>query len=141
MNLYQLVYSSTKTPLCNEREIEKILESCRRNNPTKEITGVLLHSSSYFIQYLEGPKEIIELYDSIKLDPRHKNIALISYSNLKERVFPSWHMGYRNVTTNEIEFLTSGSKEDQRLFNSIIKGEKQTSVSATKLLVRFFSKQ
>lgn len=140
MNLYQLVYSSRKKPSCDEREIQKILDSCRKNNPSKDITGVLLHSDDHFIQYLEGSKEIITLYDQIKEDPRHSGAVLLSYGLLKERVFPAWHMGYKNVPKEKVDFLTEGNTSDKEVFESIIKGQKQTDASAIKLLVKFFNR-
>lgn len=140
MNLYQLVYTSTRKSHCDDTEIQKILDSCKRNNPSKDITGVLLHSDDHFIQYLEGSKDIIKLYDLIKDDPRHSRAVLLSYGPLKERVFPAWHMGYKNVPKDKIDFLTDGNPEDKKIFESIIKGEKQSETSATNLLVKFFKK-
>lgn len=138
MLFYQLVYKSTRKPNCDETEIQNILDSCKRNNPSKDITGVLLHSENHFIQYLEGSKEIINLYDLIKEDTRHKNAVLLSYGPLKERVFPAWHMGYKDLTQDKLEFLTEGNRGDKLVFESIIKGEKQTDTSAVNLLVKFF---
>lgn len=140
MNLYQLVYTSTRKSNCDATEIQKILDSCKRNNPSKEITGVLLHSDEHFIQYLEGSKDIIKLYDLIKEDPRHSRAVLLSYGPLKERIFPAWHMGYKNVPKDQIDFLTDGNPEDKKVFDSIIRGEKQSESTATNLLVRFFNK-
>ncbi|MBC7389848.1 MAG: BLUF domain-containing protein [Opitutaceae bacterium] len=140
MYLYQLVYTSRKKPSCNDKEIEKILDSCKRNNPGKDITGVLLHSNEHFIQYLEGSKDIIKLYDLIKEDTRHTGVVLLSYGPLKERVFPSWHMGYKNITNSKIDFLTDGNFNEKKVFESIIKGEKQTDTSAVNLLIKFFNK-
>lgn len=141
MILNQLVYTSVRNHDCDEAEIQKVLESCKRNNPSKDITGILLHSEDRFIQYLEGPKDIIKLYDLIKLDPRHSKIFLLSYGPLKERHFPSWHMGYKHLSSNKINFLTEGNPEDKKVFQSIVQGEKQTGSSATDLLVKFFKAQ
>ncbi len=140
MNLYQLLYTSRKTPTCNDKEIEKILDSCKRNNPSKDITGVLLHSNDHFIQYLEGSKDIIKLYDLIKTDTRHTGVVLLSYAPLKERVFPAWHMGYKNITNSKIDFLTDANSNEKKVFESIIKGEKQMDASAVGLLIKFFNK-
>lgn len=140
MNLYQLVYTSTRKSACDETEIQKILDSCKRNNPSKNVTGVLLHSDNHFIQYLEGPADIIKLYDLIKEDSRHSRAVLLSYGPLKERIFPAWHMGYKNVSKEKIDFLTDAKSEDKKVFESIIKGEQQNGTSATNLLVKFFKK-
>jgi hypothetical protein len=139
-NLYQLVYTSKRTSLCNDTEIQKILGACEKNNPSRDITGVLLHSDDNFIQYLEGNKDIIKLYDLIKDDKRHKNVVLLSYGPLKERVFPAWHMGYKSLPKERIDFLTEGNPGDQQVFQSIIKGELIQGVSAVNLLVKFFKK-
>lgn len=137
-NLYQLVYTSVRNSICSDKEIQSILSSCEKNNPTKNITGILLHSENRFIQYLEGDKDIIKLYDLIKSDSRHKQPILLSYGPLKERVFPSWHMGYKNLPKERIDFLTTGDSKDKKVFESIIKGEKQSGVAAVNLLVKFF---
>ncbi len=139
-NLYQLVYTSVRKPNCDENEIVKILDSCKRNNPPQDVTGILLHSDDLFIQYLEGDKNIIKLYDMIKDDPRHKRVVLLSYGPLQERVFPSWHMGYKNLPKERIDFLTEGNDNDKNIFQSIIKGEQQSGVGAVNLLVKFFNK-
>ena len=76
--LSQLIYTSIRTSECTDSEIDKILDSCKRNNFGIDITGVLLYSDKIFIQYLEGnSKLILELYDKIKLDKRHKNAMLM----------------------------------------------------------------
>ena len=136
--LYQLVYKSFRNPNCDETEIQKILDSCKANNPSKDITGVLLHTENNFIQYIEGKKDIIDLYDLIKADNRHSKVVLLSYGILKERVFPSWHMGYKNISRENINFMTDANQKDKDVFESIMKGEKQTDTSATELLVKFF---
>ncbi|MDQ3392977.1 MAG: BLUF domain-containing protein [Bacteroidota bacterium] len=127
-----------RSPDCDDNEMKKILESCKRNNPSKDITGVLLHSDNNFIQYLEGDKDIIKLYDLIKEDKRHSRAVLLSYGPLQERVFPAWHMGYKNVPKDKIDFLTDGNLADKKVFESLIKGEKQTDTKAVTLLVKFF---
>lgn len=140
MNLYQLVYSSTRNQSCTDQEIQKILDSCKRNNPAQNVTGVLLHSENNFIQYLEGDKDIIKLYDMIKTDPRHSRVVLLSYGPIKDRVFPSWHMGYKNLTRQELSFHTSANDQDKQVFKQLIEGNKVDNINAVNLLRKFFQK-
>ena len=139
MHLYQLVYSSTRNSNCTDDEIEKILASCEKNNPRQNITGVLLHSENNFIQYLEGDKDIIKLYDLIKIDPRHSRIALLSYGPIRERLFPSWHMGYKDLGRSELTFHTAANDSDKKIFKQLIQGD-QVEGSAVSLLKKFFNK-
>ncbi len=137
--LTQLVYVSTRQSNCTSAEIEKILMSCEKNNPSLEITGVLLYSDTKFIQLVEGESKVImELYDKIKLDSRHKNVMMISYGPLKEKSFPSWHMGARQIKGSEIDFKTGISAEDKIVFDNILSGREENGAKVLDLLKRFF---
>jgi hypothetical protein len=137
--LSQIVYVSVRKPNCTEAEIEKILDSCKKNNGQVDITGVLLYSETQFIQYLEGAyREIIGLYDKIKLDDRHKNISLIASAPIKVRTFPSWQMGVKKFDTQSIEFKTDIDHSGKELFNAILSGKNQEPDKAVALIKKFF---
>jgi len=113
--LYQLVYTSVRKKICDEREIEKILDSCKRNNLDKDI---------------------IKLYDLIKTDPRHEKVILLSYGPIKKRIFPSWQMAYKNVTKDEVNFLTDAEVDYKKAFKEIMNGEKVEGSTSAALLSR-----
>ncbi|WKK80683.1 BLUF domain-containing protein [Marivirga arenosa] len=136
--LSNLIYVSKRKSNCTEEEIKKILDSCERNNSGEDITGVLLYSKDSFVQYLEGEyKKIFELYDKIKLDDRHKEIRLINSSPIKEKVFPSWHMGAKKLDFSNIEFKTDITEKDKGEFNKILNGE--NSPNSVELLKKVFN--
>lgn len=137
--LSQLVYISNRNPNCTDEEIEKILSSCKKNNPTLNITGILLFSDTKFIQMVEGEyKIILDLYDKIKLDDRHRNVRMISCSPIKQKSFPSWHMGSRKIEGNEVDFKTNPTKQDKEFFNSILNGNEENGEKVLELLKKFF---
>jgi hypothetical protein len=136
-SLYRLVYTSFRKPNCDEKEIENILDSCKKNNPNRNITGVLLHSDKRFIQYIEGSKdEVQELYELIKDDPRHTSVNQRNFEPIDERIFPSWEMGYKDV--DQIQFDTEASNINQKAFNRLIKGELDFDDNAMRILQLFF---
>lgn len=136
-NLYRLVYTSFRKNDCDESEIDKILESCRKNNPRRNITGILLHSDKRFIQYMEGAKDdVLELYNLIEEDDRHTSVNQRSFESIEQRVFPSWEMGYKDV--DQIEFNTDASTADQKTFNSLIRDELDFDDNAMRILQLFF---
>ena len=135
----QLVYVSSRKQKCNDDEIKKILAACEKNNPSLNITGVLLYSDSKFIQLVEGDsKVLLALYDKIKLDDRHGNIAMISFGPIKEKSFPSWHMGSRKISGNEVDFKTAILEEDKRIFNNLLNGKQENGMKVLELLKKFF---
>lgn len=137
--LSQLVYVSNRKSNCTQEEIDKIVASCKKNNPALGITGVLLYSESKFIQLVEGESNVItELYDKIKKDPRHSNTMMVSYAPIKEKSFPSWHMGTRLLTKNEVEFKTDISNDDKAVFNKILNGKDEDGQKVLNILKKFF---
>lgn len=137
-NLHQLVYTSVRSAQCDEKEIKKIVDACKENNPSRDITGVLLYSNKRFIQYLEGDgDEIRDLFEFIKKDKRHSGIMERSFGLIEERRFPSWHMGYKDVDA-ELSYHTDISKTDQKIFSDMIEGKSEYSDQAFRVLNLFF---
>jgi hypothetical protein len=137
--LSQLVYVSNRKVNCTEAEIEKILASCKKNNPPLNITGILLYSDKKFIQLVEGEYKVInDLYTKIKTDPRHDQTMLIAMGPIKEKSFPSWHMGARKIVGNEVDFKTEISVEDKNVFDGILSGREENGAKVLGLLKKFF---
>ncbi|MGB0523994.1 MAG: BLUF domain-containing protein [Flammeovirgaceae bacterium] len=135
--LSQLIYVSVRLAECSNKEIESILAASNQNNGKKNITGVLLYSKSKFLQVLEGDSEaILSLYDHIKLDDRHKNVVMINYGPIKDRNFPTWAMGSKDIDSDRYNYLTIMSASDRREFDKIMNGEKQT--NAIKIINKLF---
>jgi hypothetical protein len=137
--LSQLVYVSNREKNCTDEEIEKILASCKKNNPQLNITGILLYSDTKFIQLVEGEYKVInDLYNKIKTDSRHDQIRLISIGPIEKKAFPSWHMGARKIAGNKVDFKTSINAEDKVIFKDLLSGKEENGQKVLALLKKFF---
>jgi adenylate cyclase len=87
-------YISRFTLSLSPTDIDQIVETSQKNNPRRNITGMLVASGDLFYQLLEGPKaEIDSLYDRISKDPRHEQILLLeSEVGNFDRICPDWAM-------------------------------------------------
>jgi hypothetical protein len=87
-------YISRFAPSLSPRDIDQIIETSRKNNPSKHITGMLVASGDLFYQLLEGPREEIDsLYTRISKDPRHEQVLLLeSETGNFDRICPDWAM-------------------------------------------------
>jgi len=93
MNLTRLVYYSQRNP-SEDLDINGLIETCRRNNPRMNLTGLLHYNGDHFLQVIEGGRvEVSALYHRIARDPRHNNIILLACSDVRERMFSTWSMG------------------------------------------------
>ncbi len=92
---YHLTYRSIAIPEITIEDIEEILKTARNFNSKNDVSGCLVFSKGYFIQLLEGSKDIIkELMDHIDADKRHTDIDILSEGEAKQRIFETWDMAY-----------------------------------------------
>lgn len=137
--LHRLIYTSVRTSKCDEAALQDILSSCEKNNPSREVTGILVHSDRRFLQYIEGSKdELLSLFELIKKDDRHAAVNQRDFKPIEKRIFPSWHMGYRDITKS-LEFKTEIDEADKKTFEGLINGEIDFSNHGLKVLQLFFS--
>jgi hypothetical protein len=86
----------------SDDELLNLHHFSRKNNLKLEITGMLLYKEGNFMQMLEGEEaQVLELYDKILKDKRHKDIYKIMSGSIKDRNYENWSMGFCNM--NKIE--------------------------------------
>lgn len=104
--LISLIYVSSASGAVNPDELLDILAVSRENNERDRITGMLLYKGGSFMQVLEGPEDrVLRRYESIRKDPRHEDIFLISVQPIREREFPRWEMGFADIDQIEVDSL------------------------------------
>ncbi len=102
--LWQIVYVSGAAPGLWRGDIDAILESARRNNKGRGITGLMLSLDDAFFQLLEGEEEAVKrLYEVIARDPRHTACTKLLSRRVERRLFPSWSMGYDRLDPEETD--------------------------------------
>lgn len=110
--LESLVYVSSAVRLLDPEEIQYLLERARQRNREYDVTGVLLYTGGNFMQYIEGPKDNLDvIYKIIQEDEQHTGIILISREPIERRQFGEWSMAYH---TKDVEGY-AGSDEDRKL--------------------------
>ncbi len=108
--IYQLIYSSAAAREMRSEELEGILAAARRNNSALGITGMLLYHEGSFLQVLEGKRELVEeLFSRIEKDDRHTAAMVLLRSELPERAFEGWSMGFYRARSEDLRTLAGRS--------------------------------
>jgi len=93
--LIRLIYASETAAPMGPNEVQALLTLARRKNRLRDITGLLVFDSRYFLQVLEGDRQVIsELYSRLAQDPRHKRLTLMQADPIDQRRFVGWSMGF-----------------------------------------------
>ena len=96
--LVRLMYASRAVEPIRQEALQAILKTSTGWNPKLGITGVLCFSGDVFMQVLEGGRmQVSALYNRISQDPRHRDVALLSFDEISERSFAGWSMGQVNI--------------------------------------------
>lgn len=86
-----------------------ILEASRRNNPTHNITGVLVSHGGWFMQVLEGPVLAVNnLMAKIRTDSRNCDFLLLRANSIGKRDFGEWSMASTQVDADQFMALLDG---------------------------------
>lgn len=114
--MISIVYASTATKLFSPDELLELLITSRASNVQHGITGMLLYRGGNIIQAIEGEEqEVLQLYENIISDRRHKDVILLSKDPIKTRQFSDWHMGFKNIDQmldEELEGFTEFLEND-----------------------------
>jgi hypothetical protein len=100
---YRLIYSSEATAEMARSDLQQMLEESRIRNARRDITGVLVFVDGVFLQVLEGERDDVDdLMQSIRRDPRHKDIKVFHEEEIDRRAFASWRMAYLSPRAEEV---------------------------------------
>ena len=112
MFLVRLIYASKISDGFGPKDIENILQSALTYNVKTHVTGMLCFSNEYFLQCLEGSRTAVNnTYQQILNDKRHHNVIMLNYTQIPEREFEKWSMGYvpQSRVTESLNLKFSGS--------------------------------
>jgi|GEM_PF-1116119 len=91
--LIRLTYYSQVPATLTKRDLRNILSVAQSNNMKRNITGALGFNRDYFVQTLEGERDIISrLIFDIFTDKRHSSPIIAGCHSITEHAFPKWSM-------------------------------------------------
>ncbi len=103
-NLYKIIYISSATNLMTDEELDAVVEKSRHKNGFFDVTGYMLYHETNIIQLLEGDRSKLKyIYNTIRLDNRHKGILELCAEPIEKRLFTDWQMGFLNMNRQQIE--------------------------------------
>ncbi len=102
--MIQLIYASAASVDFSAHDLTELLLRARKNNESVNVTGMLVYQDGAFLQILEGEEEdVFALYDKISKDKRHSNVRMLLQSQIDERSFGDWQMGFHDASGSELK--------------------------------------
>lgn len=100
----RILYTSRASTDLPSDEVFRIIETSARNNPARNVTGVLIFHQDRFLQLVEGERPALdELLDVLKRDPRHHDLTVHYREPALKRCFPNWRMRRLGASAEGIE--------------------------------------
>ena len=92
-SLTSLTYRSSAAEPMNVDQLRSIERLAQVRNRSEGVTGRAVYDDGRFFQWLEGPVEALSrIWDSVRQDRRHKDIADVRILPAATRMFTGWDM-------------------------------------------------
>jgi uncharacterized protein YaaQ len=102
--MIRITYVSREVAGLTSDQLLALISQCHRNNPSKGLTGMLLHGNGTFLQVLEGDEQVIDsLMTAIAQDSRHTDMTIVQRESVTTRQFDGWSMGFEQVTDESLK--------------------------------------
>jgi response regulator RpfG family c-di-GMP phosphodiesterase len=114
-NIYTICYVSKASLDLTNDDIEKLFDFTATTNSKLNVSGMLLHSLGNFFQVLEGEEShLLNLYEKIKEDLRHRDIYEVYNKKTNQPVFTNYDSKFDIVKTSEdLEMLITYLNQDR----------------------------
>lgn len=87
--------------------LSNIFSQARKNNLSRQLTGVLSYKNGHYLQVIEGENEAVDrMYAAISTDQRHSDVTTILDIKTRGRFFPLWSMRLTDSVAKYAEFQT-----------------------------------
>lgn len=104
--LHHLIYLSRATQPFSDADLLALLTQARHYNASQDISGLLVYGNGQFLQVLEGEEEAVRtLYEHIRRDPRHRDVATFADKDIEARAFPDWGMAFQPLAPQQFQEL------------------------------------
>jgi len=91
--LTRVVYISRAARGFARKDLSRLIRRARVKNRRWGVTGLLAFDWEHFLQWLEGPRDVIaHLMQTIAADERHHDVEVLEEQSTSARAFPFWHM-------------------------------------------------
>ena len=135
--LNSIVYVSSAVKPLSLEEISYLLKRARERNKEYGVTGALLYIGGNFMQYIEGPKDNLDIiYKIIQEDGQHTGLILVSREAIESRQFGDWSMAYQTL---DVEGYV-GSPSERKLIEMILELPNDNPSAARTVLHSFWDR-
>jgi len=118
------------------KDLNTILSAAQRNNEKAGITGALLFDTLWFIQILEGERDVVSAtLRRIMRDERHDELVVMDCRPADKRLFDTWSMGFAMLRGDD-GTLYARHGIGKRLNPRVISGEQALSLAVELATVR-----
>lgn len=124
-NFFQLIYTSKPALQLTEQSLIDILIDAQQYNQDEGVSGFLLYSPEKLIQLIEGDEfNVKDLYQKIKKDRRHDDIAIQHFGFADQRCMPFLGMGLcfmEEINHHDHQFYFT--RAEAKKFSALIEGD------------------
>lgn len=120
MSLIHLVYASDAGQTLGEAQLNDIVARTHHAGDGASVTGMLVHKDGHCLHLLEGQSRVVQhVYNTIRRDPRHREIQTIMVRYVDERTFDDQPVLYLDLDEAKLHALPAFTYLTRGRFDAI----------------------
>lgn len=110
-----------------------LLAHARKRNESLGLTGLIVYDRGCFFQWIEGENVALgQVWNSIRRDPRHRDVLVLTDQTIPVRLFSDWHMRFAHRDRQHESIVEGFSVADPALLDDLhLNPEKTPNILAT----------
>ena len=132
-SLSAVIYRSRAVVPLADLDLFYLLRHARRRNESLGLSGLIVYDRGIFFQWLEGDNVALgKVWNSIRRDTRHADIAVLADQPIPVRLFDDWHMRFAHRDRQHEAIVDGFSIADPALLDDLhLNPEKTPNILAT----------
>lgn len=132
-SLSAVIYRSRAVSPQADLDLLYLLAHARQRNEALGLSGLMIYDRGFFFQWLEGDDVPLgKVWNSIRRDPRHRDLLVLADQPIPVRLFDDWHMQFAHRDRLHESIVDGFSVAHPRLLDDLhLNPEKTPSILAT----------
>ena len=109
-HLVRMVSTSVKTDNCDDAAVDAFVAQASASNQAHDVTGMLLHTETRFLQVLEGPEDAVAAaFEATAQNAYHSDCQMLSCEPVENREFAGLSMAATSILEAEAAGSIAGA--------------------------------
>jgi hypothetical protein len=135
--LTRIIFTTRAAQSVGTEDLQTLVDEYALYNLRAQVTGVLLHINSCFVQAIEGADaDVYQFLAHLKADKRHTDFKMLDHASVPSRTWPNWSCGFASSEGYNGVVIDRYSGDDGKLDPYSLDGRRSAALMMSLRVIR-----